>query len=129
VGDLGDLGDVAAGALIVARLEEEAAALCWCSWMQQKCPWLLCGNLESICSSRETRIASLLASRDLCRVLSLSWILLARSENWQTVDTCMPSTSSSSFDRKLREQICSITSQQAMNRRNQIAATPTALIE
>lgn len=32
MGDLGDLGDVAgAGALIVARLEEEAAALCWCS--------------------------------------------------------------------------------------------------
>jgi hypothetical protein len=33
VGDLGDLEDVAAGAgaLIVARLEEEAAALCWCS--------------------------------------------------------------------------------------------------
>jgi hypothetical protein len=31
VGDLGDSGDVAAEALIVARLEEEAAALCWCS--------------------------------------------------------------------------------------------------
>lgn len=56
MGDLGDLEDVAAvaaaGALIVARLEEESAALCWCTWMQQKCPWLLCGNLESICSSR-----------------------------------------------------------------------------
>jgi hypothetical protein len=80
VADLGDLDDVAAGAgaLIVARLQEEAVALCWCSRMQQKCPWLLCGNLESICSSRETRIASLLASRDLCRVLSFSWMLLAR---------------------------------------------------
>lgn len=41
MGDLGDLEDVAAaGALIVARLEEESAALCWCTWMQQKCPWL-----------------------------------------------------------------------------------------